>query len=392
MLASTPRRGPGSAAVDDEDGEYCVAGTALITGLLKGLLDLGVTLHTEARALELIADDGAIVGVRITHGGKDIRVRARAGVVLGTGGFEWDEALVEAFLRGPMRGPVSPPNNTGDGLRMAMALGAELANMGEAWWVPIIQIPVTRSRASHAAEACGSNAPGREASSSTVQAGDSSTRQANTTRWRARSTTSTRATATSTIRPGSSSTTNTSSDTGSSVLSPTAQCRRGSASRGILSSWPRRRESTRRSGADAGRVERARRRRTRSRVRPRLQRLRRILGRQRRRHNRWKDPRPDRHLRGPGDGGRDGNQGRSAHGSRRPRSARQRRADTGAVRRGQRDGRCDREGLRRCRRNHRPGNGFRFPGRICGGDGEVCLLAHAQTYDEHLQAHYALSS
>ncbi|WP_264001973.1 FAD-binding protein, partial [Mycolicibacterium gadium] len=41
----------------------------------------------------------------------------------------------------PLRGPVSPPNNTGDGLRMAMAHGADLANMGEAWWVPVIQIP-----------------------------------------------------------------------------------------------------------------------------------------------------------------------------------------------------------------------------------------------------------
>ena len=129
------------ASVDNEAGDYCVAGTALIAGLLKGLLDLGVTPKTDARAIELIADGGAIVGVRIDHDGKDIRVRARAGVVLGTGGFEWDEELVEAFLRGPMHGPVSPPNNTGDGLRMAMAHGADLANMGEAWWVPIIQIP-----------------------------------------------------------------------------------------------------------------------------------------------------------------------------------------------------------------------------------------------------------
>ena len=68
-------------------------------------------------------------------------VRARRGVVLATGGFEWDSKLVEAYLRGPMRGAVSPPNNTGDGLRMAMAHGADLANMGEAWWVPIVQIP-----------------------------------------------------------------------------------------------------------------------------------------------------------------------------------------------------------------------------------------------------------
>ena len=129
------------AAVDDMDGDYCVAGTALIAGLLKSLLDLGVTPVTEARAVELIGSASGITGVRITHGGKDIRVRAAKAVILGTGGFEWDQRLVEAYLRGPLRGPVSPPNNTGDGLRMAMAHGADLANMGEAWWVPVIQIP-----------------------------------------------------------------------------------------------------------------------------------------------------------------------------------------------------------------------------------------------------------
>ena len=54
------------------------------------------------------------------------------------------------------------------------------------------------------------------------------------------------------------------------------------------------------------------------------------------------DARPDRHgavLRGAGDGGRDGHQGRTAHRPRRPRDARQRQSDPRAVRRGQRDGR-----------------------------------------------------
>ena len=129
------------ASVEDLDGDYCVAGTALIAGLLKGLLDRGVTPVTEARARELVTADGRIVGVRISHAGRDVRVHARRGVVLATGGFEWDPTLVEAYLRGPMHGPVSPPNNTGDGLRMAMAHGADLANMGEAWWVPIVQLP-----------------------------------------------------------------------------------------------------------------------------------------------------------------------------------------------------------------------------------------------------------
>jgi succinate dehydrogenase/fumarate reductase flavoprotein subunit len=129
------------AAVDSADGDYCVAGTALVAGLLKSLLDRGVVPTTQARAVELFADTTGITGVRISLGERDLRVRARRGVVLATGGFEWDAKLVEAYLRGPMRGAVSPPNNTGDGLRMAMAHGADLANMGEAWWVPIVQLP-----------------------------------------------------------------------------------------------------------------------------------------------------------------------------------------------------------------------------------------------------------
>ncbi|MGV9799986.1 FAD-dependent oxidoreductase [Mycobacterium sp. NPDC003449] len=128
------------AVHDDPDADLCVAGTALIAGLLRGLLDRGIEPVTGARAVELFGD-GAITGVRISVDGSDIRVRARGGVVLATGGFEWDAKLVEAYLRGPMHGPVSPPNNTGDGLRMAMAHGADLANMGEAWWVPVVQIP-----------------------------------------------------------------------------------------------------------------------------------------------------------------------------------------------------------------------------------------------------------
>lgn len=129
------------AAYDDPNADLCVAGTALIAGLLRGLLDREVKPVTSARAVELLGSADGITGVRIRLDGTDIRVRARGGVVLATGGFEWDATLVEAFLRGPMRGPVSPPNNTGDGLRMAMAHGADLANMGEAWWVPVVQIP-----------------------------------------------------------------------------------------------------------------------------------------------------------------------------------------------------------------------------------------------------------
>lgn len=65
---------------------------------------------------------------------------ARQGVVIATGGFEWDPDLVRSFLRGPMTSPASVPSNTGDGLRMAMAAGAALGNMREAWWIPTVEI------------------------------------------------------------------------------------------------------------------------------------------------------------------------------------------------------------------------------------------------------------
>ena len=129
----------------DPDADLCVAGTALIAGLLRGVLDAGIAPATHCRGVELIAEQSGqhpgVAGVRVECATGSVRVRARRGVILANGGFEWDSSLVEAFLRGPMRGAVSPPNNTGDALRMAMAHGADLANMGEAWWVPIVRIP-----------------------------------------------------------------------------------------------------------------------------------------------------------------------------------------------------------------------------------------------------------
>src|SRR6201996_3932819 len=52
-------------AAIEEGSDLCVAGTALIAGLLKGLLDAGVIPQTHARAEELVAEDGEITGVRV---------------------------------------------------------------------------------------------------------------------------------------------------------------------------------------------------------------------------------------------------------------------------------------------------------------------------------------
>jgi 3-oxosteroid 1-dehydrogenase len=118
------------------------AGQALVGRLLKGCLDRGVHPQVRCRGVRLLIGDGRVTGVLIEGPDGPFEARARGGVVLATGGFEHDERLVRAFLRGPLARAVSVPTNTGDGLRMAMRVGADLADMREAWWVPTIDVDV----------------------------------------------------------------------------------------------------------------------------------------------------------------------------------------------------------------------------------------------------------
>ncbi|MGA0839193.1 MAG: FAD-dependent oxidoreductase [Pseudomonadales bacterium] len=116
-------------------------GQALIGALLEACLERDIPIYTGVRARELIQQNGTIVGIVAERAGLPCQVRARRGVIIATGGFEWNRDLVASFLRGPLDGPASPPENEGDGLIMAMAVGASLGNMSEAWWMPTIPIP-----------------------------------------------------------------------------------------------------------------------------------------------------------------------------------------------------------------------------------------------------------
>ena len=106
-------------ALRKERGTFTL-GRALLAGMLEACLDAGVEIETGAR-VRVLPDADA--------------------VVLATGGFERDPQLSRAFLRGPMLAPVGAPTARGDGLRLAMAAGAQLGSMSEAWWCPAAQIP-----------------------------------------------------------------------------------------------------------------------------------------------------------------------------------------------------------------------------------------------------------
>jgi 3-oxosteroid 1-dehydrogenase len=114
-------------------------GTALVTGLLRGCLDAGVRIEIRARAVELLQDEtGRVTGAVVEHRGARRQVTARRGVVIATGGFEWDAALRARHFPGAVDYLGSPPSNTGDGHRMAEAAGAALARMDQATLTPSI--------------------------------------------------------------------------------------------------------------------------------------------------------------------------------------------------------------------------------------------------------------
>jgi 3-oxosteroid 1-dehydrogenase len=112
-------------------------GRALVAGLLEACLVRGVQVTTGTPAARLLTDGGAVTGVELENG----RSVAAGAVVLATGGFEFDPDLVRDFLRGPLTRGVGAASNTGDGLRMAMRVGAQLGNMREAWWSPVVTLP-----------------------------------------------------------------------------------------------------------------------------------------------------------------------------------------------------------------------------------------------------------
>ncbi len=64
--------------------------------------------------------------MRCRHPGRPGPGRRGRRVVLASGGFEWNEALVAAFV-GQRLYPLSPPGNDGAALSMAMEAGAQLA-------------------------------------------------------------------------------------------------------------------------------------------------------------------------------------------------------------------------------------------------------------------------
>jgi 3-oxosteroid 1-dehydrogenase len=115
-------------------------GVALVAGLLRGCMRLGVSIRTSSPVIAAARLEDGMLAVKVGRPAEPQRIRARA-LVIGCGGFEWNQQLTQAFLPRVPAGAASPPWNEGDGLRIALTAGAAVANMVQAWWSAAFSVP-----------------------------------------------------------------------------------------------------------------------------------------------------------------------------------------------------------------------------------------------------------
>lgn len=118
-------------------------GGSLVGQLLYLCLKHGVEVWIESPLQELTMQEGRVSGAVVVREGRPVKVSARGGVLLASGGFEHNQQMREKFLPSPTSKDwaVGAVGNTGDSIQAAAKLGAKLALMDKAWGGPIAITP-----------------------------------------------------------------------------------------------------------------------------------------------------------------------------------------------------------------------------------------------------------
>lgn len=118
-------------------------GTALIAALRCSLMDRKVPLWLNTEFRDLCVEQGHVRGIVVLREGRELRLSARRGVILASGGFEQNQALRERYLPKPTerRCSITPPENTGSALEAGVAHGAATRLLEHAWFAPTVAVP-----------------------------------------------------------------------------------------------------------------------------------------------------------------------------------------------------------------------------------------------------------
>ncbi|MTV81564.1 flavocytochrome c [Secundilactobacillus folii] len=114
-------------------------GAFLVTELLKQVQKARIPLFAGLKVTELTTENGRVTGVRATTGKQSGPLTADA-VVLAAGGFGANQDMLAEY-RPDLKGmkTTNQPGATGDGIKLAQALGAKLVDMDQVQVHPTVQ-------------------------------------------------------------------------------------------------------------------------------------------------------------------------------------------------------------------------------------------------------------
>ena len=95
----------------------------------------------ETQATHLLTHRGEVWGVKAKQNGKEVAIKANRAVLLTCGGFEFNDWMKENYLRVNPAYFYGNPGNRGEGIHMAMEVGAALWHMNNASWRVTMKFP-----------------------------------------------------------------------------------------------------------------------------------------------------------------------------------------------------------------------------------------------------------
>jgi succinate dehydrogenase/fumarate reductase flavoprotein subunit len=111
---------------------------AVLIGAMEAWLEKNkVPMLTEHRVTAVIKESGRVIGVEAASGGRTVRIKARKGVIFGTGGYSHNTDLV-GLHQTALYGACAMPGSTGDFIAIAGAAGAAMGTMGTAWRTQVV--------------------------------------------------------------------------------------------------------------------------------------------------------------------------------------------------------------------------------------------------------------
>ncbi|MFP3549977.1 FAD-binding protein [Paraburkholderia sp. SIMBA_049] len=125
-------------------GTRLVGGNALTGRLYKTMLDRNIGVWLRSSATRLIVDGNKVTGAEVVRDGQTIRVRARRGIVIATGGYPGNLAMRREHSRQPtVELGLGLPSNVGEGLHLGESVGGRLDHNAQdtGYYVPMSVYP-----------------------------------------------------------------------------------------------------------------------------------------------------------------------------------------------------------------------------------------------------------